>query len=322
MNNRRPFLRCAMAIALAASCGLAAAQAFPTKPITFYVAFAAGGAGDIVARAVARKMGESMGQPVVIENRPAPMIAPVTVAKAKPDGYTMLMAGSGTALTQVLFKSVPYDLMGDFTHVSTLASFDLALLTGGQSSFNSVAEVLAYAKANPGKLNIGTVRVGSTQNLAAEMFKSMAGINAVIVPYKTTAEVISGLRSGDIQVAMEILPPVLGQITGKVVKPLALTSTQRFAGLPDVPTLAESGVPGFEASSWNGMSVPTGTPRVVVDRLSQEAIKAMASPDVQKELQAVGMVARAGTPEQMTERMKNDMAKWKGVIEKANIPRQ
>ncbi len=322
MNNRRPFLRCAMAIALAASCGFAAAQAFPTKPITFYVAFAAGGAGDIVARAVARKMGESMGQPVVIENRPAPMIAPVTVAKAKPDGYTMLMAGSGTALTQVLFKSVPYDLMGDFTHVSTLASFDLALLTGGQSSFNSVAEVLAYARANPGKLNIGTVRVGSTQNLAAEMFKSMAGINAVIVPYKTTAEVISGLRSGDIQVAMEILPPVLGQITGKVVKPLALTSTQRFAGLPDVPTLAESGVPGFEASSWNGMSVPTGTPRAVVDRLSQEAIKAMASPDVQKELQAVGMVARAGTPEQMTERMKNDMAKWKGVIEKANIPRQ
>ena len=322
MNNRRPFLRCATAIALAASCGFAVAQAFPTKPITFYVAFAAGGAGDIVARAVARKMGESMGQPVVIENRPAPMIAPVTVAKAKPDGYTMLMAGSGTALTQVLFKSVPYDLMGDFTHVSTLASFDLALLTGGQSSFNSVAEVLAYAKANPGKLNIGTVRVGSTQNLAAEMFKSMAGIDATIIPYKTTAEVISGLRSGDIHVALEILPPVLGQITGKVVKPLALTSTRRFPGLPDVPTLAESGVPGFEASSWNGMSVPTGTPRAVVDRLSQEAIKAMASPDVQKELQAVGMVARAGTPEQMTERMKNDMAKWKGVIEKANIPRQ
>ena len=322
MNNRRPFLRCAMAIALAASCGYAAAQAFPTKPITFYVAFAAGGAGDIVARAVARKMGESMGQPVVIENRPAPMIAPVTVAKAKPDGYTMLMAGSGTALTQVLFKSVPYDLMGDFTHVSTLASFDLALLTGGQSSFNSVAEVLAYAKANPGKLNIGTVRVGSTQNLAGEMFKSMAGIDAVIVPYKTTAEVISGLRSGDIQVALEILPPVLGQITGKVVKPLALTSTRRFPGLPDVPTLAESGVPGFDASSWNGMSVPTGTPRAVVDKLAREAAKAVASPEVQKELQAVGMVARASTPEGMTERMKNDMAKWKGVIEKANIPRQ
>ncbi len=322
MINRRPFLRGAMVIAMAAACGAATAQAFPTKPITFYVAFAAGGAGDIVARAVARKMGESMGQPVVIENRPAPMIAPVTVAKAKPDGYTMLMAGSGTALTQVLFKSVPYDLMGDFTHVSTLASFDLALLTGAQSSFNSVAEVLAYAKANPGKLNIGTVRVGSTQNLAAEMFKSMAGISATIVPYKTTAEVISGLRSGDIQVALEILPPVLGQINGKVVKPLALTSTRRFPGLPDVPTLAESGVPGFDASSWNGMSVPTGTPRAVVDKLAQEAAKAVASPEVQKELQAVGMVARASTPEGMTERMKNDMAKWKGVIEKANIPKQ
>lgn len=311
-----------MALALAANCVSAAAQSYPTKPITFYVAFGPGGAGDIVARLVTRKMSESMGQPIVVENRPAPMVAPLAVAKAKPDGYTLLMAGSGTALTQVLFKTMPYDLMGDFAHVSSLASFDLSLLTGDESEFNSVADVLAFARANPGKLNIGTVRVGSTQNLAAEMFKSMAGIDAVIIPYKTTAEIISALRAKDLHVAIEILPPILGQVTGKVVKPLAMTSNTRFPGLPDVPTLSESGVPGFDASSWNGVSVPAKTPPAIVHRLAKEIQKAVASPDVQKELQALGMVARSSTPEQMTQRMTSDMAKWKAVIDKAGIPKQ
>ena len=322
MIPRRLALHAALALAFTATCTSAAAQTYPAKPITFYVAFAPGGAGDIVARMVSRKMSESMGQPIVVENRPAPMVAPLAVAKAKPDGYTLLMAGSGTALTQVLFKTMPYDLMGDFTHVSSLASFDLSLITGGQSDFNSVADVLAFAKANPGKLNIGTVRVGSTQNLAAEMFKSMAGIDALIIPYKTTAEIISALRAKDIHVAIEILPPILGQVTGKVVKPLAMTSAARFPGLPDVPTLAEKEVPGFEASSWNGVSVPAKTPPAIVDRLASEIQKAVASSEVQKELQALGMVARSSTPEQMTQRMKGDMAKWKAVIDKAGIPKQ
>ena len=322
MIPRRLVLHGAMALAFAATCASAAAQSYPARPITFFVAFAPGGAGDEAGDDVSRKMSESMGQPIVIENRAAPMVAPLAVAKAKPDGYTLLMAGSGTALTQVLFKTMPYDLMGDFTHVSSLASFDLALITGTQSDFNSVADVLAFARANPGKLNIGTVRVGSTQNLAAEMFKSMAGIDALIIPYKTTAEIISALRAKDVHVAMEILPPILGQVTGKVVKPLAMTSNTRFPGLPDVPTLSEAGVPGFDASSWNGVSVPAKTPPAIVDRLAREIQKAVASPEVQKELQALGMVARSSTPEQMTQRMKGDMAKWKAVIDKAGIPKQ
>ena len=322
MRQRRFVLRSAAALALAGFGATGFAQSFPTKPIQLFVAFAPGGAGDIVARMVARKMSESLGQQVVIENRPSPVVAVVTVAKAKPDGYTMVMTGSGTALTSVLFKSLPYDLMGDFIHVSTLASFDLALLAGTSSGLNTVAEVLAFAKANPGKLNIGTVRVGSTQNLAAEMFKSMAGIDAVIVPYKTTAEVVSALRAKDVQVALEILPPVLGQISGKNVRALAVTSTRRFPGLPEVPTLAESGVPDFEASSWNGVSLPAKTPPAIVARLNKAIELAVASPEVQKELQAVGIVARAGSPEQMTQRMKSDMQKWKGVIDKAGIPPQ
>ena len=326
MIHRRSVVRGFAATAAAAAAlafgGAAFAQAFPTKPITFYVAFAPGGAGDIVARLLAKKMGESMGQAVVVENRPAPMIAPITAAKAKADGYTAVMIGSGTSLTQVLFKTVPYDVQKDFQHVSTLANFDLTVLTSGDSEFKTLADVIAFAKTNPGKLNIGTVRIGSTQHLSAEMFKSMAGLDVVIVPYKTTAEIVSALRAKDVHVALEILPPVLGQINQKVLRPLAVTSPKRFPGLPEVPTVAESGVPGYEASSWNGFSVPAKTPRPVVDKLAAEINKAISSPEVQKELQTLGMVARASTPEQMTERVKSDMAKWKGVIEKAKIPLQ
>jgi len=244
------------------------------------------------------------------------------VAHAKPDGYTLLMAGSGTALTSALFTKLPYDLMGDFIHISTLALFDLTLITSTASGLHSVADVVAFAKANPGKLNIGTARVGSTQNVATEMFKSMAGIDAVIVPYKTTGDLISAVRSKDVQVAMEMLPPVLGQIHGKSVKALAVTSSQRFAGLPDVPTLADGGVPGFEAASWNGIAVPVGTPAAVVSRLAAEVQKAVSSPELQKELQAFGAEAKASTPEQMSERMRRDIAKWRAVIDKAGIPRQ
>jgi tripartite-type tricarboxylate transporter receptor subunit TctC len=311
-----------VALSLMAFASVSVAQAYPAKPIQLVVAFAPGGAGDVVARLVAKRMGESMGQPVVIDNRPVPVAAVNVVAHAKPDGYTLLMAGSGTALTSALFTKLPYDLMGDFVHVSTLASFDLTLITSAASGLHSVADVVAFAKANPGKLNIGTARVGSTQNVATEMFKSMAGIDAVIVPYKTTGDLISAVRAKDVQVAMEMLPAVLGQVHGKSVKALAVTSTQRFAGLPDVPTLADSGVPGFEAASWNGIAVPLGTPPAVVSRLAAEVQKAVSSPELQKELQAFGAEAKASTPEQMRERMQRDIAKWRAVIDKAGIPRQ
>jgi tripartite-type tricarboxylate transporter receptor subunit TctC len=315
-------MRLAAAAAVAAACAPGHAQTYPTKPITLVVAFAPGGAGDIVARLVARELTRNLGQTVVIENRPIPVAAVLSVAKAKPDGYTMLMTGNGTALSSALFKTLPYDLLKDFSHVSTLAFFDLAMFASGGSDFHSVGDVLAYGKAHPGKLNIGTVRLGSTQNLSAEMFKSMAGVEATIVPYKTTADVLTALRSKDIQVAFEIVPPMLGQLASKSVKALAVTANKRFPGLPEVPTLAESGVPGFEATSWNGISVPAATPPTIVDRLAKALQAAVASPEVQKELQAVGMIARASTPAEMTERIRGDIGKWQGVIEKAGIARQ
>lgn len=323
MISRRTALHAALAlVAAAGAVGPAFAQTYPTKPITLFVAIAPGGAGDIVARVVAKEMSKNLGQPIVIENRSAPTVAVVTTARAKPDGHTLMVAGSGTALSSALFKRPPYDLMADFTHISTMASFDLALIAGAQSAFHTVADVLAFAKDKPGQLTIGTVRVGSTQNLSAEMFKSMTGIDALIVPFKTTSEILTGLRSGDVHVAFEIVPPILTQIKSGTVRPLAVTSAARFAGLPQIPTLAEGGVKGFEASSWNGVSAPAGTPPAVIERLAREVQAAVASPDVQRELHAIGMLARSSTPEQMSQRMQADMAKWRAVIERAGIEKQ
>ena len=323
MRGRREVMRRCAAVAALAVCGSAAlAQAYPARPILLVVAFAPGGAGDIVARLVARKMGEQLGQPVVVENRPVPVAAVSSVAKARPDGHTLLMAGSGTALTSALFARLPYDLMRDFVHVSTLSSFDLVLVTTEASGFGSVAEVLAHAKAHPGQLTIGTARVGSTQNLAAEMFKAMAGIDALVVPYKAAGDLVGAMRSRDVQVAIEMLPAVLGQVQAKSLKALAVTSPQRFPGLPQVPSLAEIGLPGFEAASWNGIAVPVGTPPGVVARLAQAIAQGVAAPEVRKELLALGFTAHASTPGQMARRMQDDIAKWRAAIDKAGIARQ
>ena len=322
MNPRRSFLQCALAATLAATVASAHADSYPSKTIQLYVSFAPGGVGDLVARVIARQLTASMGQAVIIENRPVPVIGPTLVARAKPDGYTLAMTGNGTSLTSSLFKSLPYDLMKDFVHVSTLSSFDLALITNSDSPFNSVADVLAYARANPGKLNIGSARIGSTQNLSAELFKSMSGIKALIVPYKTTAEEITAIKSKDVQVVFEIVPAMLGQINSRQVKALAVTSSTRYPGLPNVPTIAESGLPGFEATSWNGISAPAKTPPEVIAKLSAELQKAVAAPEVQKQLLAIGVVPGAGTPADMTRRMASDIAKWGAVIDKAGIPKQ
>ncbi|MBB6563507.1 tripartite-type tricarboxylate transporter receptor subunit TctC [Acidovorax soli] len=319
---KRSFVRYGSAVALAFATGGIRAQSYPSKPLQWVVAFAPGGAGDIVARLVAQKLGEGLGQPVVVENRPAPVAAASLVKHARPDGHTLLMAGSGTALTSALFTKLPYDLMGDFTHVSTLSSFDLAFLGAAASDLRSVADVIAFAKTHPGKLNIGSARVGSTQNLAAEMFRSMAGIDALIVPYKTTSDLVSAIRSRDVHVAIDMLPVVLSQIHAGAIKPLAVTSARRFAGLSHVPTVAESGLAGFEVSSWNGIAVPAATPQAVVTRLAREIATAVGSPQVRKALLDLGAEAQASTPEQMAQRMRSDIAKWRSVIDRAAIPRQ
>jgi tripartite-type tricarboxylate transporter receptor subunit TctC len=318
------FLNCACVLALAAAASLASAQAYPARPVKIVVPFAAGGVADITARVLAQKMSETLGQQAIVENRPSAggILASEAVAKAEPDGYTLLFITNGNAVSASLFKSLPYDTVNDFAPVSTVGFFDLLLAVSADSKINSVGELIAFAKSNPGKLNIGTINIGSTQNLAAELFKSMSGIDAQVVPFKATPAVIMALRGNDVQVAFEILAPVLPQIKAGALKPLAVASSRRSAALPNVPTVSESGVPGYQASSWNGVAAPAKTPKAVIERLNKEINTALASPEVKERLQNLGVDARAGTPEALKELLVAEIAKWGAVIERAKIERQ
>ena len=296
------------------------AQDYPIRPVTIVVPYAAGGAGDLTTRIFAQQMSQMVREPVVVLNRPGAGFGNSAgmVAQARPDGYTIFLSGNGAAIASVLFKSLPYKL-SDFKDVSSIAFFGLVLLVDGDSPFKSVADLLAYAKAHPGTLNIGTVAAGSTQNLAANLFKVTCGDDMQVVPFETTSQVVSALRGGDVQAALEIISPVLGQISSKTVRALAVTSSARFPGLPDVPTLAESGLRGYEASSWSGLSVPAGTPDAIVNKLAAQTASVLQTPEVKQKMQMLGAQAKASSPSEMTGRMQADTAKWKAVIERAGI---
>ena len=317
------FLWCLGAAAFCATVS-ASAQNYPTKPIHVIVGFGPGGVADLTCRVVAQKLSAQLGQQVLIENRPSAggIIAADAVAKATPDGYTLLLMSNGNAVSASLFKSLPYDTVADFASVSTLGFFDIAVITKSDSKLNSIKDLVAYAKANPGKLNLGTINIGSTQHLSAGLFKGMSGIDAMIVPYKGSPDVLVALRGNDVQVAFDMLAPIMSQLKSGVVRVIAITSDRRFPGLPDVPTVAESGVPGYQASSWNAISLPAKTPRAIIDRLNKEINTALAAPEVRSKLLDLGVVARGGTPEQMKTLLVSDIDKWRGVIERAKIEKQ
>jgi tripartite-type tricarboxylate transporter receptor subunit TctC len=321
-NFRLPRWLCGLALVFAA-CG-ACAQGYPARPIKIIVPFGAGGVADISARVLAQKMSETTGQQVLVENRPSAggIVASEAVAKAEPDGYTLLLVSNGNAVSASLFKSLPYDTVNDFAPVSTIGFFDLVLLVNSDSKIASVRDLVAFAKANPNKLNVGSINIGSTQNLAAELFKSMAGIDAQVVPFKGTPAVIIALRGNEVQVAFEILAPMLSQIRSGAVKALAVTSSRRHAALPEVPTVAESGIAGYQASSWNGISAPAKTPKAIIDRLNAEINAALASPAVKQRLQNLGVEARASTADALKELLIAEIAKWRAVIERAKIEKQ
>ena len=321
---------CLASAALAAITLLAApvgAQtAFPTKPLKIVVPNAAGGAADITARTVGQKLSEVLGQPVVIENKPSAggIVAGEMVARSDPDGHTMLLISSGTAVSAGLFKSLPFDTLKDFAPVSKLASFDLVIAVAEGSRFKSFAELLAYGRANPGKLNIGTPQVGTTQNLAAELFLSSAGLQAQIVPFNGTPPVITALRGGSLDAMLDILGPVMPQIKSNALRPLAMLSEKRALNLPEVPTVQESGgsLAKFHAGSWNGLAVPAKTPRDVVLRLSREIQAVMEMPEVKKRLSEVNLYAQGSTPEQAADILAQDVKRWGEVITKAKIDKQ
>ncbi len=323
-TNLGKWLRCAMLAALAAFTANAPTQGYPAKPIRFLVPFGPGGVGDITARAVAQRMSEAMGQQVIIDNRPGAggIVASELVAKAEPDGHTLLLLNNAHAVSMSLFKKLPYDTLRDFAPVSTISTFSVVVLVSPDSPVKSLKELIAQAKANPNKLNVGTISIGATQHLSAELFKSMAGIDVVIVPFTNTGAVLAALRGNSVQVAFEFIAPVIGQVKAGALRPLAVSLRNRYTGLPDVPTVAESGVPGYEVTSWNGIGVPAKTPRAVVDRLNKEINAALAAPDIKQRFQDMGVETRGDTPEGFRKHVAAEIAKWKSVIEKANIPRQ
>jgi tripartite-type tricarboxylate transporter receptor subunit TctC len=244
------------------------------------------------------------------------------VARAEPDGHTLLLLTNGNAVSQALFKSLPYDPMNDFAMISTVGFFSMVFVTRAESPYKSMQEVLAAAKAKPGTLNIGTITPGGTQHLAGELFRSTAKIDAVVVPHKTTGEVILGVRNGSLEVAVDFIAPLISGIRSGQLRPLAVTAGKRFPGLPEVPTAIEAGVPGYDVASWNALAAPAKTPRAAIDRVREELVKALAHPDVQKRFGELGVEGRPSTPEQLRDFFVSESARWTRVVEAAKIPKQ
>ncbi len=301
----------------------AMADTFPSKPIRIVVPFGAGGVADLTARTVGQKLSESLGQPVIIDNKPGAggVGAGEAVAKAEPDGHTLLLMSNGTAVSAGLFKSLPFDAQRDFAPVSTLGFFDLAVLASASAPYKNLGELMAFAKANPGKLNVGTINIGSTQHLAAELFKSRTGLDFLIVPFNGTPALTNALRGSQVDVAIEILGPMMGQVSSKAVLPLAILGDERAAQVPDVPTVMQSGVANFDVSSWNALAAPAKTPKEVIARLNKEVQAALAHPDVKKKLFDLNVSARGSTPEKLGELLGSEIKRWGEVINKAGVPR-
>jgi tripartite-type tricarboxylate transporter receptor subunit TctC len=302
---------------------LAFAQNFPTKPIRLIVPFGPGGVADITARSVAPEISRALGQQLVIENKPSAggVVAGQEAARAAPDGYTLLLINNGTAISKALFMSLPYDPEKDFAMISTVGFFPLVIVADPKSPLKTVRDVIAAAKAKPGRMNIATIAIGSTQHLAAELFKSSAGVDVQIVPYKATGEVLTAAKSGDADLVFENLAPATSHIKSGNLRAIAVTTAKRFPGLADVPTVVES-VPGYDVASWNGLAAPAKTPRPIIERLHQAVVKAVASPEVQRRLAELGVEGRASTPEQLHEFFVSEAKRWSRVVEKAKIPKQ
>jgi tripartite-type tricarboxylate transporter receptor subunit TctC len=300
----------------------ARAQApWPERPITLVVPFGPGGIADLTARTVAQAMGITLKVPMIIDNKPSAggIVGSAAVAQAAPDGYTLLLMSNANAVSASLFRKLPFDVQKDFAPVGTLGVFDLALFVAADSKLKSVRELVGEAEARPGKLSIGTIAVGSTQNLSAELFKARTGIDALIVPYKGTPAVLTALRAGEIDGAFEILGPMLPQLQAKVIRALAVTSDRRFTALPEVPTMREAGVPDYEVASWNALAAPAKTPPAVIERLNAAANEALKNPAVQERLLALGVRAQGGTPQQLQSLLAAEIRHWGEVIRAAKI---
>jgi len=313
-------MRLLPALLLLLTLGTAQAQ-YPNRPVKMIVPFPPAGATDIVGRIVAQKLGERLGQPVVVENKPGAggSIGSDLAAKSAPDGYTLLMATSSTHSIGPVLQKLPYDPLKDFAPVTHVANVPNVLIVSPQLPVGTMAEFIAYAKARPGQLNFASSGVGTIVHLNGELFKMLAGVDLVHVPYKGTALAIPDLANGSIAMLFDSLASVQPHIKSGRVRPLAVNAQKRSALLPEVPTLAEAGMPAFDRYTWFGMFAPAGTPKEIVARVQAEVVAALKAPDLLERFTAVGAEPVGSTPEQFVERIKSDATKWAEVIRAANV---
>jgi tripartite-type tricarboxylate transporter receptor subunit TctC len=317
----KPFFRFVTTIlatsVLAATAPGALAADYPNKPIRLIVPFAAGGTTDFLARAVAQKLGQNMGASIVVDNRPGAggNIGSDIVAKSEPDGYTLLLGTVGThAINASLYKKMPYDTVKDFAPISLIASVPNILVANPKVPANNVKELLALAKSKPGELSFASSGNGSSIHLSGELFKSMAGVDMMHVPYKGSGPAVTDLVGGQVNMMFDNMPSSLPHVKAGRLKALAVTSAKRSPAMPNLPTIAESGVPGYEATAWFGLLAPAGTPPAVVKKLNTELVKVLKSPDVIERLSSQGAEPVSDTPEQFAAYIKSEMAKWAKVV--------
>jgi tripartite-type tricarboxylate transporter receptor subunit TctC len=294
----------------------AAAQDYPTHPVKIIVPFAAGGPADVYARFLAQRLQEDLGQPFVIEDKPGggSLVGTEVVAKSAPDGYTLLLMSNTHTVNESLMPNKPFELMRDFVAVAPINSSDLVLVVNPSVQVKSLAELIAVAKANPGKLNYASSGPGTPYHMAGELFKSMAGVNIVHVPYKASSAARTGVLGGQVEMMFDAVTVMSEHVKAGKVKALATTGTKRSAVMPDVPTMSEAGVPGYEAVIWLGLMAPKGTPAAVVNRLNAAITKIVSQPDVQSEWAKQGAVAMTMTPDAFTKYLKDDIVKWERIV--------
>jgi tripartite-type tricarboxylate transporter receptor subunit TctC len=299
---------------------LAGTKEYPAAPIKLVVPLAAGGAGDISARILADAIGNLLGQPVIIENRPGAggLAAAQSVLNATPDGYTILLIGNINAIAQSMLKSIPYDILRDFTPISIIATTDVVVFGSKSSHFKSLREVVDEARKKPGTINIGVGLVGTTQHLTAELFKSTTNIDAVIVPFRSSADLVTAVRRGDVDLGFELMAPVLSSFASGDLKALAVSAPKRSPLLPETPTFVENDV-AASVTSWALIAGPTGTPELIVTRLNTAISDALSRPEVQQKFQQLSLEPGGGTPEDARNLLAAEISKWKQVIESAKI---
>jgi tripartite-type tricarboxylate transporter receptor subunit TctC len=316
----RKFLALAIAVLVAG-----AAQAkYPDKSVRIVVPFAAGGVADITARIIAEKLGDRLGQRFYVENQPGAggIAAARSVISSPPDGATLALLSNGTAVSISLFKKLPFDPLKDFVPISSLGYFDFIFATSANTPFKTLSDFVAAARAKPGTLNVGTINVGSTQNLSAELFKTAAGIDFTIIPYRGTPEIQVALLQGDVGLMIDSFSSMKGNLADGKLRALASSGGRRSEATPEIATVAESGVGNYDVVSWNALFAPAGTPPDIIKTLNDALREILADAGVKKKLIELGIEARASTPEEISGRLKSDIDKWGKVIDKAGIQKQ